>query len=194
MRYSIAKHHHLVAAWASARAAQRRLAKTCTIITSLNGCGVVPVVETLERWPATPEAFDRVHRDWCRNLLKSLKSAGVSNAQYGHAAKILAIYLKSRIVLGGYHDTPFARVMHPPIDSFLLKQLATELRQREDASDEDRRLATFLKTTTWTTLNEAKYDKLIGGLRKAGFDQPAFWCIEQFWNPWTAPDSMPKRS
>src|SRR5450755_4604971 len=116
MSYTIAMHQHRFAAWAAARAAQRGLTGTYTVINALEGCGVVTVADIANNWPATAAAFDNAHRDWCRALLKRLLSAGIAKATYGRAVKIIAIYLKSRIVLGGHHDTAFARVIHPPID------------------------------------------------------------------------------
>jgi hypothetical protein len=177
MPYTIAMHHHRFAAWAAARAAQRGLANSRTIIAALNGCGVVAMADTRDSQPASADEFDRLHHDWCRALLENLKSAGIK-ATYGQAAKIIAIYLKSRVVLSGRHDTPFASVIHPPIDSFLLKSLARHVHAQ------DRRLASQLRKIRWMLLNETDYDALIASLRKARFDQPAFWCIERFWNPW----------
>lgn len=177
MAYTLAIHQHRFAAWAAARAAQRGLASSRIMIDALEGCGVVAVVDTCDDWPLTAVAFDALHRIWCRALLGRLVSAGISKATYGRAVKVIAIYLKSRIVLGGHQDTSFARVIHPPIDHILLQGLAGHVRAR------DRPLANRLRTTTWTSLDEASYDDLIARLRGAGFDEPAFWCIESFWDP-----------
>ena len=35
---------------------------------------------------------------------------------YGRAAKLVAVYLKATVIMGGNWDTPFGRTMHPPID------------------------------------------------------------------------------
>ena len=129
MSYTIAMHHHrLPPAWAAARAAQRRLANSCAIIDALNGCGVVTVIDTPGMHPTTVAAFDRLHREWCLALLGNLHCTGIGHATYGHAAKVIAIYLKSRVILSGHHDTPFAKVIHPPIDSILLKAVAKHVR------------------------------------------------------------------
>jgi hypothetical protein len=177
MAYTLATHHHRFAAWAAARAAQRRLANSRTIINALHVCGVVQVVDTNDYWPTTAAMFDVVHREWCRALVNHLLSAGINAAKYGHAAKIIAVYLKSRIVLSGHHDTRFASVIHLPIDRILLRAVAGHMRAT------DRPLATRLRTTAWTALTETSYDELIACLRGAGFDRPAFWYIERFWNP-----------
>ena len=177
MAYTIAMHHHRFAAWAAARAAQRGLANSRIIIDALEGCGVKAVVDNPDDWPQTAGAFDVAHRNWCSVLLERLLAAGVSKATYGRAAKVIAIYLKSRIVLGGQQDSPFATVIHPPIDRILLQSLAGHLHAR------DRPLADHLRATTWTSLANDTYDDLIRRLRRAELDQPAFWCIERFWDP-----------
>jgi hypothetical protein len=179
MSYTLATHQHRFAAWAAARAAQRGLAKLRTgiILDALVHCGVVAVVDTVSNWPTTAETFDAAHRGWCQSVLKHILSIGISEARYGRAAKVVAIYLKSRIVLGGHHDTDFARVIHPPIDRILLQSLAGYVRTKDTA------FANQLRTTNWTSLTEAEYDDLIARLRSAGLDQPAFWCVERFWDP-----------
>jgi len=177
--YSLAEHQHRFAAWAAARATQRGLAnfRTSTISDALVDCGVVAVVDTAVNWPTTAAVFDTAHRGWCQAMLRDLLSAGIGKASYGRAAKVIAIYLKSRIVLGGHHEHSFAKVIHPPIDRILLQAIA------EHVAAKDRVFAKQLRTTTWTSLTEATYDDLIARLRSAGLDQPAFWWIETFWDP-----------
>jgi hypothetical protein len=114
---------------------------------------------------------------WCQAILSDLRSSGIGKASYGRAAKAIAIYLKSRIVLGGHHEHSFAKVIHPPIDRILLQAIADHVRANNPV------FAKQLRATTWTSLTEAAYDDLIARLRNAGLDQPAFWSIEQFWDP-----------
>jgi hypothetical protein len=174
MSYTLATHQHRFAAWAAARAAQRGLANSRTgiIIDALKGCSVEAVVNTESMWPTTAAGFDSVHRDWCRALLR-----GLPGARYGRAAKIIAIYLKSRIVLSGHHESLFATVIHPPIDRVLLQSLARHVRVKDPG------FARYLRTRTWTSLNEDEYYDLIARLRRAGLDLKAFWYIEEFWDP-----------
>lgn len=73
---------------------------------------------------------------------------------FGRAAKVLAIYLKSAIVLGPGVGTAFARVAHPPIDGILLRNLASS----DVKSEHQRRWA----KTKWTRLNHEQYYELIG--------------------------------
>ena len=90
------------------------------------------------------------------------------------SAKLLAIYLKATVVLAGAHATPFGRLLHPPIDAILLRRLSA------DAAYPSDQCATWRKIR-WTQLNVDQYFQLIGELRAAGLDQPAFWAIERYW-------------
>jgi hypothetical protein len=179
MTYSLADHQHRFAVWAAARATQRGLAKfsTSSVNDALTACGVVAVADNAVDWPTTARAFARAHRNWCRTMRANLRSARIGNVSHGRAAKAIAIYLKVRIVLGGHHDSAFAKVIHPPIDRILLQGVAKHLRARDPV------FARRLQVTTWTSLTEVRYDDLIARLRGAGLNQPAFWWIERFWNP-----------
>ena len=58
--------------------------------------------------------------------MATLDERGVEDVTFGKAAKLLAIYLKSMIIVGGHHESPFARVAAPPIDEILLRRLAAD--------------------------------------------------------------------
>jgi hypothetical protein len=177
--YTLSQHHHRFAEWAAARAIQRGLAdvRISTISDALKISGISRVADTARKRPTTAELFDSAHRRWCRAVMGSFRAAGVGEVSYGRAAKLIAVYLKSRIVLGGHHGHAFARVIHPPIDRLLLQALSAEVRAN------DRVLATRLRTANWTSLTESGYWDLIDSLRGAGLDRPAFWHVERFWDP-----------
>src|SRR5262245_13665367 len=102
--YNLAIHQHRFAAWAAARAAQRGLAANSNIIVdALDQCCVKAVVDNRGEWPATSAEFDAKHRSWCRTVLIRLRHAGIKRATYGRAAKVIAVYLKARVVLAGHH-------------------------------------------------------------------------------------------
>jgi hypothetical protein len=177
--YTLGEHQHRFSIWAAARSIQRGLAnvRIGTIDAALMACGVGEIADTEAKWPTTEALFDRAHRKWCRAIMRNLQSAGVGDMSYGRAAKLTAVYLKCRIVVGGHHEHSFANVIHPPIDRILLQALSKRVRAKDPA------FGTFLRTVTWTSLAEANYWDLIARLRSAGLDKPAFWCIERFWDP-----------
>ena len=109
-----------------------------------------------------------------RRVVSAVRSGGAAGATYGHAAKAVAIYLKSMIINAGFDDTDFAKNLHPPVDGILLKSLARDSR----FSRESRQL---WGDTTWTGLGEPAYFRLIDSFRREGLGSPAFWFIERYW-------------
>ena len=107
-------------------------------------------------------------------MLETLAAHETANSSYGRAAKLLAIYLKAIVVLAGAHATPFGRLLHPPIDAIPPRQLSADAAYPSDPRDTWRNLR-------WTQLEVDDYFQLIGALRAAGVDQPAFWAIERYW-------------
>ena len=89
-------------------------------------------------------------------------------------AKIIAIYVKTMVVVGGHHKSPLARVAHPPIDAILLKALAKLTLPPS--------LRTICRNTAWTKLDEKSYFELINDLRDAGLAEFGFWQVERHWN------------
>ena len=77
-------------------------------------------------------------------------------------------------MLAGAGETPFGRLLHPPIDRILLQQLAAD-----PVDPATHRVA--WRGIRWTQLNADDYFQLIHELREGGLDQPAFWAIERYW-------------
>jgi hypothetical protein len=48
--------------------------------------------------PIDQASFDELHRAWCRSIIAHLASRHV-RATFGRAAKLVAIYLKSMVIL-----------------------------------------------------------------------------------------------
>jgi hypothetical protein len=101
-----------------------------------------------------------MHRQWCRSVVGFLQNLGLPNVTFGRAAKLIAIYLKSVVVLGPGSETPFARIAHPPIDGILLRNLAA-------SGDLDSEHKMEWAKTKWTQLSEEQYYELIEQLRQA---------------------------
>ncbi len=180
MEYTIEEHSHRFAAWTAARAVQRgfSMATTEVVRVAIGAARLRELVDEREDWPASPEAFDRVHRERCGLLMESFSSQGVDGATYGRAAKIIAVYLKTRVVLGGQHDHVFGRIAHPPIDRLLLQSVS-----RDPAMPRD--LRRICRRSKWTGLAEKEYFDLIAILRRAKLAEPSFWRLERYWE---APD------
>lgn len=174
MPYEIDEHRHRFSVWAAARAAQRGFSDVDTLRTALEVCGVVDFLRTANLDDMDATRFDALHRRWCASVVDCLQKNGISNVTFGRAAKLIAVYLKSFVVLGPGSATAFARVAHPPIDSILLKNLASA---NDVHSEHQRKWA----KTKWTKLNEGQYSELIEQIRQAVGAEEPFWKLERFW-------------
>ena len=175
--YTLAEHRHRYAAWCAARAAGRGLAGATNGVfrAALEASELPDLLRAgSEQWPASQPAFDRAHRGWCAAAVNSLHDQGVTDATFGRAAKLVAIYLKTLLVCGGRDRTPLARVAHPPIDRVLLKALSRERRFPTSAR-------ALWRDTNWTAMDADAYDRIIASLRDAGLDGDGFWRAERWW-------------
>jgi len=166
--YDLFEHRHRFSVWAAARAAQRGWTSVDVLRDALEDCGVVQFVKDTVV-PITDTQFSQFHRDWCNSIIRE-----VAGGTYGRAAKLIAVYLKSMIVLGREPQNALAAVVHPPIDSILLRNISDcpEIHSSEKAQ---------WRKVKWTQLNEQKYFKLLDELRQTLSDGEPFWMLERFW-------------
>src|SRR5271166_2576045 len=174
MQYGIEKHRHNFSVWAAARAAQRGFTNVTNLRKALEICGVVKFLETRDSGSVEEAEFNVLHRAWCREIMTWLKNAGVDNVTFGRAAKLIAIYLKSAVVLAGKDRTCLGKVAHPPIDSILLANVVAAV---DVASPHKSKWA----RVRWTKLNEEEYYIMVGELRAILAPEAAFWELERFW-------------
>lgn len=174
--YDIAEHRHRFAAWAAARAAQRgwKGATVPVLKRALEQCGVTSFVQNEEWDSVTAEHYDVQHRQWCRQAICSLETAGVQESTFGRAAKLIAIYVKSFVVLGNGTETALARVAYPPIDNILLENLS---KSNEIPSPHKRGWGAL----KWTKLDLRAHEQLIRQLRSVLSPGEPFWKLERFW-------------
>ena len=118
------------------------------------------------------DGFDKEHQRWCRSIVEYLQSHGIS-ASFGRAAKLVAIYLKSMLILDGTIEAERTRFIHPPIDGILLRNLCK-------APDLQPKYKATWKNLTWTKLTESEYYRLIEQLRMCAKGEP-FWTLEKYW-------------
>jgi len=176
MPYEMTEHRHRFAAWAAARAVQRgwSSSKTEKLRGALESSGLREFVCSPEARGIDERRFREFHRQWCREVIKSLTQQGVADATFGRAAKLVAVYLKVMVVLSPDGDCDLALVAHPPTDRTEL-QLAAEV-------GVDSAHKRYWKTVNWTQLTEEDYYSLIGQLRALIPSTDPFWTLEQYWN------------
>jgi hypothetical protein len=183
--YTHFKHRHNFAVWAAARATQRRFTTTENLQSALEICGIVKYLEEEDHAITGSEDFDRLHRQWCRNILEHWRDRKVHRATFGRAAKLIAIYLKAMIVVGPYSDSTLARVAHPPIDRILLQNLA-------QTGEFDTSLRRHWRQIAWTELDESSYYNLLSQLRKCLPHGEPMWKLEKYWT--VTPTTPPARN
>jgi hypothetical protein len=175
MPYDINEHRHRFAVWAAARAAQRGFSVNVdTLRKALDACGVVEFLDTANLDAIDATDFNTFHRKWCVSVVDFLEGANVPKVTFGRAAKLIAIYLKSAVVLGPGSETAFARVAHPPIDAILLGNLAV----CKDVNSVHKSKWAKIK---WTKLNDEQYHELIMRLREVLGPEEPFWKLERYW-------------
>jgi hypothetical protein len=97
----------------------------------------------------------------------------VKYVTYGRAVKLVAVYLKTMIVIPD-PESVFASIAHPPVDRILLQNLARD-------SEYPNEIRKAWRSTNWTDLNEGTYYHLIESFRECELDKPQFWRIERYW-------------
>ncbi|HMQ46597.1 MAG TPA: hypothetical protein PKA00_03645 [Saprospiraceae bacterium] len=167
--YDIQKHIHHYAVWTAARASQRGFTKTEHIqaaidATDLSALAMGELSEIKES-----KDFDHYHKKVCASLKAYFSENNLPFCSYGRVAKIVAIYLKTAVVLPTHGKGPLAAMIHPPIDSILLKNL-----HRQPAYKQYK-----LNQYRWTALQEQEYWALWEILKS--IQKPPYWQLERYW-------------
>lgn len=178
--YDINMHRHNFASWAAARAVNRAFTTVLVLKEALEACGVFEDISKASVLACSENDFKVLHRRWCEKIMLFLINLEEGEewrkkVTYGRAAKLVAVYIKSMVVLGGASNSNLASVAHPPVDRILLQQLA-----KDDLVSKEQRA--FLKKQSWTQFGELDYYKVISLLRSFLADGEPFWMIEKYWS------------
>jgi hypothetical protein len=174
MPYDLFEHRHRFSSWAAARATQRSFTSVENLRDAIENCGIVGFLRNNAPLSTDEATFNKHHKMWCRSIVNFLNSRDISKVSYGRAAKLVAVYLKSMVIIGPNANSVLASVAHPPIDRILLKNLSR-------ASDIENPHRARWRSINWTKLDEQSYYDLISQLRRCLRDSEPFWSIERFW-------------
>lgn len=165
--YSFEQHVHNYAVWTAARAVQRKFTTTANIKWAIEQT-------TLRSFAAhndinSAEQYDELHKCWAENLIHAFSNIGVQDCTYGRAAKVISIYLKTSVLLCNRASCRASQLIHPPIDSILLKRIASKSGLKD------------LSQIRWTHLSKLEYWSLVKRLKDhfGSFD----WRLEEYWTP-----------
>ncbi len=172
--YDIFRHRHNFSVWAAARATQRRFttATVDKLRDALQNSGLVEFVRDHVSSEIDATTFSKRHAEWCNKIIEALEDSGVKDVTFGRAAKLVAVYIKSMVVVGPYSETILARVAHPPIDRIILQNLS----RLENMPPDTRK--TF-RTTKWTSLTHNEYSDLIRLIKDSVPNLDPFWRLEE---------------
>jgi hypothetical protein len=173
MNYSFFLHAHRFSVWTAARAVNRDFIDTGCIQKAIEETNLPEKIEHVSKLvDLNSSTFDDFHKEAVNAIIEFLKMELGPNsykATYGRAAKVVAIYIKTRYVLTD-PTSNLSKFAHPPIDSILLRNLAKEHKNVKVGHER------------WTKLDENNYFDLINRIRETvTFNY--FWELERFWLP-----------
>ena len=163
--YSFPEHRHRFACWTAARAVQRSFAKSVMICKAIDASGNLRYF--VERGTVlNRDSFDEQHSVWCNRLMEDFRALD-KFCSFGRAAKIVAIYLKTAVVIPDAGNNERSGVIHPPIDRILLTGLSANTKDK------------LFLAHPWTSFTESQYNEIKGRIKEHGL--PFNWKLEVAW-------------
>ena len=174
MPYSIEEHKHRFAAWAAGLAASVKGCrfKVSTGRSLLEAAGLRKLSEDPDR---LPNNIDHQHRYWRQLIIDKGNNDYNLNITHGVAAKLINVYLKSRLVCGGHHSHEKVKTLHPPIDSLLLSAL-----ENNDVGGLGVKWRHFANIR-WSKFSSDEYEELIENIKQIIEPGSGLWLIEEYW-------------
>jgi hypothetical protein len=174
IQYDIHEHAHRFAIWTAARAATRGMAggKTENIEKAIEQANLRNFLEANEgqKHISDFDSYLEKHEDFCEEIMAYFHEIKLE-CSYGRAAKIVAVYFKTRLL--NLENHPLINVIFPPIDSVLLKNLA-------DKSPELK----FLADKKWTQFDSKGYQEIMEDIEKWSVrNNLKYWELEKYWWP-----------
>lgn len=160
--YNFNQHRHNYAIWTASRSVQRGFTTTKNISTAIENSGLRDFVEKYNG--KEKNEFRTFHVKCAQKITTTLKK---EKCTYGIAAKIIAVYLKTSLVI--YTKGNNCENIHPPLDRILL----TKFKKCNELND--------YTYKPWTKLDKNEYWDLISLIEK--HEGRINWKLEQYWNP-----------
>jgi hypothetical protein len=158
--YNFNQHRHNFSMWAAARAVQRNFTTTENIVIAIEKSGLRDFVESFKN--KSKEEFNIFHIQCSSKIIKSLKD---QECTYGIAAKIIAIYLKTALII--YNKGQNCDNIHPPLDRMLITNFIKCNKIKE------------YTYKPWTKLSKKDYWDLISLIEK--YYGNIDWRLECYW-------------
>ncbi|HDS1721638.1 hypothetical protein NPS53_09010 [Pseudomonas putida] len=178
--YTIELHRHNFARWAAARAYTRGLKgggnQLAFNLIDVSGLQSVTGPSNIE-----PDV-DGWLLSYMRTIFNEARRRGVDAFSFGHAQKLVNIYLKSVLVCGEHYDHELVKKLHPPLDDQLFRGLKAYFRKHNPALSA---AATAFdnaqkKNSKWTSFTEADYTAHIAAIKTLMIGRPLYEA-EEHW-------------
>jgi hypothetical protein len=168
MEYTLSEHRHRFAVWTAARSVQRSWTTTLLISQAICSTSLYEFVNSYKAILKQND-FDKMHKKWCEQMINKFQSLGVM-ASYGRVAKIIAVYLKTSIIIRANEGDNILSIIHPPIDRILLRNLPVNVKEFKS-----------IRVLNWTQLDSKSYWFIVDTIREklGAFD----WRLEILWRP-----------
>lgn len=160
--YDLNTHCHNFAVWTASRSVQRGFTTTKKIADAIEKSGIRDFVQSHSH---TDKAeFKTFHTQCAIRIITALKN---EKCTYGIAAKIIAIYLKTTLIIP--KKGKGCNNIHPPLDRILITNFVK---------------CNNIKGYTynpWTKLSKGDYWYLISLIEK--YESKIDWELERYWKP-----------
>ena len=170
--YEITEHIHRFAVWTAARAVQRNFTTTANIKAVIEKTQLKNLIENPE---IAHDDYDKFHDACAKKIIRLFEKIKDKNgnqlvASYGIAAKIIAIYIKTAVIIPNKGKKELSKVAHPPIDRILL----TKLKEKKYLD---------IKNLSWTKFDRKQYLEIMRIINKIKTKKnlKTFWEIEVNW-------------
>lgn len=172
--YTIELHRHNFARWCAARAYTRGLKGGGNQIAFelIDSSGLQAITTPAQIGPDV----DVWLLGFMRKIFDEAQLRGIESFSFGHAQKIVNIYLKSVFVCGEHYSHPQVEQLHPPLDRQLFLGLKAYLRRNK--ASYPAAAAAFSKAqkanSSWTSFTEEDYTAHIAAIQTLMVGRPLY--------------------
>lgn len=176
--YDIHRHKHNYAIWTASRAWNRKLkggdlalAQQLIEVAGLeNVRGPDDIGADVDAWL----------QEKMRLIVDYAGQNQIPGINYGRAQKLVNIYLKTKLICGGFETHPKVSLLHPPLDRELFDGLRRVFREQK-TSDAAAAFADAQKAcSSWTNFELQDYLAHIRAI-KLFMDGRPLWMVEEHW-------------
>src|SRR5687768_1036570 len=107
MNYDFNEHRHRYSIWTTSRAVQRGFVNTSIIASTIEKTSLKQFCESIP--DINQNEFDRQQKKWCKLIIRLIGK----QCTYGRAAKMVAVYLKTSLILPHNANFPIDLLIHP---------------------------------------------------------------------------------